>query len=225
MEKLSYDIAAKLASELGYDNEKREVMAYGAISLIQMFVSISFVIIFGLLFHVAVEALIITFSASILRKYSGGVHASSLGICTFIGTLVCVLFAIAIKLFIPLIYIKTLMISSMIVFMWAAIMINKLAPVDTQNKPIKNTKRRMRMKKESLIILCIYLLIVLVNYILYISFEWKAVLVYSTCVVFGAAWQIFTLTKSGHSIVNKVDEFLNIFLNIFLNFVKGARAK
>ena len=77
MEKLSNNIANKVALELSLDDDNREVIAYGTFALIQMLFSIILVFLFGLLFHVAFEALIISFTGSILRKYSGGVHASS----------------------------------------------------------------------------------------------------------------------------------------------------
>ena len=102
MEKLSNNIANKVASELTLDENNREVIAYGTFALIQMLLSITLVFLFGLLFHVAFEALIISFTGSILRKYSGGVHASSPGICTFIGTIVCVGQAVLISLLIEL---------------------------------------------------------------------------------------------------------------------------
>ena len=104
MEKLCNNIANKVALELSLDQDNKEVIAYGTFALIQTFFSIIFVFIFGLLFHVAFEALIISFTAAILRKYSGGVHASSPGNCTFIGTIVCVGQAVLISLLINAVF-------------------------------------------------------------------------------------------------------------------------
>ena len=138
MEKYSKAVAAKLALELGYDDDKRDVMAYGAFALIQMFISVALVMIFGLMFHIAIEALIISFAASILRKYSGGVHASSPNTCTFLGIVVCVGFGLLIKLALaPAINVKEFLAAGILVFIWSCYTINKLAPVDTPNKPIK----------------------------------------------------------------------------------------
>jgi len=215
MEKLSKDIAAKLAVELDYDNDKKEVLAYGAFALIQMFVSVALVMVFGYLFNVIIEALIISFTASILRKYSGGVHASSPNACTFLGIVVCVGFGLIIKLILaPLIITKVLIPMVIVVFMWSYYMLNKLAPVDTPNKPIKREEKRKRMKKGSLILLGIYFLVILINLHIYLAFSLNVFLVYSICIIFGILWQVFTLTKSGHKVIKKLDQFLNILLNI-----------
>jgi len=215
MEKLSKNIAAKLAADLDYDNDKKEVMAYGAFALIQMFISIVLVMIFGLIFHVAIEALIISFTASILRKYSGGVHASSPNTCTFLGIVVCVGFALIIKLFLaPLIDIKVLLIIAIPAFIWSYYMIRKLAPVDTPNKPIKREEKRKRMKKGALMVLELYFFIIIINMIVYLYFNLNMVIVYSVCIIFGVAWQVLTLTKSGHQAIEKLDLFLHIFSNI-----------
>ena len=63
MQKLSNSIANKVALELSLDKDNREVIAYGTFALMQMFFSIILVFLFGLLFHVAFEALIISFTA------------------------------------------------------------------------------------------------------------------------------------------------------------------
>lgn len=215
MEKLSKSIATKLAADLDYDNDKKEVLAYGAFALIQMLVSVVLVMVFGYLFNVVIEALIISFTASILRKYSGGVHASSPNTCTFLGIVVCVGFGLIIKLLLaPLLITKVLIPMVIVVFMWSYYMLNKLAPVDTPNKPIKREEKRKRMKKGSLILLGAYFLVILINLIIYLTFSLNVFLVYSICIIFGILWQVFTLTKSGHKVIKKLDQFLNILLNI-----------
>lgn len=211
MEKLSNAIAEKLASELEYDRNKKEVLAYGAFALIQMFVSVVLVLIFGYLFNVVIEALIISITASILRKYSGGVHASSTNTCTFLGTVVCVGFGIIVKLLLaPLINIHIFIIMEVLVFTWSFYMISKLAPVDSPNKPIKREEKRKRMRKGSLTLLGVYFLITLINMIVYFYFNWRLLLVYSICIMLGIVWQVFTLTRSGHMVIKQLDNFLNI---------------
>ena len=122
-------ISNNIANELELDNEKKSVINYGIFAFIQMSISIIFVFIFGIIFNVATEALIITFTISILRKSSGGVHASTPSICTIIGTIVGVGFALLIKLIeFNLIFVIIL---GLVVFIWSYITINKLSPVDS----------------------------------------------------------------------------------------------
>jgi len=210
MEKFSKAVAAKLADELEYDNDKREVMAYGAFALTQMLISVGLVMIFGFIFHVVIEALIITFTASILRKYSGGVHASSPNTCTFLGIVVCVGFALLIKLVLaPWIGIYKFLIFGVVLFTWSFYTVNKLAPVDTPNKPIRSEAKRNRMRKGSFTVMGIYSLFVFINLLIYLYFDWDAFFVYSICLTFGLFWQVFTLTRIGHLVIERLDLILH----------------
>ncbi|MBW9171428.1 accessory gene regulator B family protein [Clostridium estertheticum] len=210
MEKLSNNIANKVALELSLDEDNREVISYGAFALMQTFFSIILVFIFGFLFHVAFEAIIISFTAAILRKYSGGVHASSPGNCNFIGTIVSVGQAVLISLLISgVVNLKSTIILGVFIFTWSYYTIYKLAPVDSASKPIVKQEKRNRMKKGSIILLSVYLAITVFLILLYVSSGEKKLLIYVLCLHLGILWQVFTLTTSGHLLVGKVDHFLN----------------
>ena len=86
---LSNKIATKIVVETDGDEERKSVIEYGIFAMIQTGIAIICTVIFGLLFNVLVEALIVSFSISILRKCSGGVHATSPTRCTVIGTIIC----------------------------------------------------------------------------------------------------------------------------------------
>jgi len=210
MEKLSNNIANKVASELSLDQDNREIIAYGTFAFIQMLFSIILVFLFGLLFHVAFEALIISFTGAILRKYSGGVHASSPWICNFIGTIVCVGQAIIISLLISLVVnLYLVVIPGVVIFIWSYYIIYKLAPVDSASKPIIKMEKRNRMKKGSIILLSVYLVITVFLILMYVSSGEKKLIFYALCLYSGILWQAFTLTTPGHLLVGKVDTFLN----------------
>ena len=195
MEKLSNNIANKVAVELSLDDDNREVIAYGTFALLQMLLSIILVFLFGLLFHVAFEALIISFTGSILRKYSGGVHASSPGICNFIGTIVCVGQAVLISFLISsVVNLKLIIILGVVIFIWSYYIIYKLAPVDSASKPIVKEEKRKRMKKGSIILLSVYLIITVFFILLYISSGERKFIFYTLCLYSGILWQAFTLT-------------------------------
>ncbi|MCB2339196.1 accessory gene regulator ArgB-like protein [Clostridium estertheticum] len=210
MEKISNNIANKVALALSLDDDNREVISYGVFALMQTFFSVILVFIFGLLFNVAFEALIISFTAAILRKYSGGVHASSPGNCTFIGTIVCVGQAILISLLLNfLVDFKLVITLEVVIFIWSYYIIHKLAPVDSIAKPIVKEEKRNRMKKGSIILLSIYLAITVLLILLYISSGEKKLMFYVLCLYSGILWQTFTITYPGHLLVGKVDLFLN----------------
>ncbi|MBU5485949.1 accessory gene regulator B family protein [Clostridium sp. MSJ-11] len=209
IESISNNIATKLASELNFDKDKREVIAYGTFAFLQMIFSIALVIIFGWIFHVEIEALVISFVASILRKYSGGAHASSPSRCALIGTIVCIgqavlfKFALAHKLNFNMVLLLGIMI-----FVWSYYMIYKLAPVDSPAKPIRKKEKRIRLKKSSIIILSAYLIITVFILMLYKKTGGQSLLIYTLCIYGGTVWQVFTLTEGGHLILGKIDTFL-----------------
>jgi accessory gene regulator B len=213
MEKLTNNIAEKISLELGLDNERKEVIAYGTFALLHTMLSIVLILLFGLLFDVLIEALIVSFTISILRKYSGGAHANSPGICASIGTFIGIGLALIISFVInQLINLRLAIILGLLTFAWSYYIIYKLAPVDSAAKPIKTQKNRDRMRKRSILILFAYMIIVVINIIMYRLSHEKRFLVFSMCTYVGTAWQAFTLTHAGHITIKKIDVFLNQIL-------------
>lgn len=209
IERISNSLAAIVSEELKFDQDKKEIIAYGTFAILQMVISIILVIIFGLIFHVTVEALLICFTVSILRKYSGGVHASSQNMCLLIGTVICIGQALLISfLIVPLASTKMLLLLGVLTFAFSYYFVYKLAPVDSPSKPIRTQKKIYRMKKGSIIILSIYLIIVVINFSMYFYFRGEKFAVISMCIYGGVAWQSFTLTRLGHLIIKKIDVFV-----------------
>ena len=203
IEKICNNFYTRIANELKLDDERKSVINYGIFAFIQMSFSIILVIIFGIIANVPIEALIVSFTISILRKSSGGVHASSPGRCGAIGTIISVGFGLIAK-YIHL-KINSILFVGIIIFLWSFYIIYKLAPVDSAAKPIKNQERRKKLKRSSIIILSVYLIIVIVNIIYYYYTSNIIVLTYTVCIYMGLVWQIFSLTKSGHLILGKID--------------------
>lgn len=211
---ISNSIANKIAKELKIGGDQKEVIAYGTFALIQTIVSIIIFIIFGSIFNVLIEVLLISFTTSILRKYSGGMHASSPGICTTIGTVICITQGLLVKfVLVPWVDYKFLIIIGIITFSWSYYLVYRLAPVDSLSKPIKAEKKRQRMKKRSCLILSIYLIIIIINISLFFITMNTDYIIYSLSVYIGVIWQVFTLTKIGYLILGKIDTFLNKVLN------------
>ncbi len=206
MEKLSRVFAEKIALELNLDINKKEVITYGMFVLLQMILSIALVIIFGSVFNVLIEALIISFTTSILRKYSGGVHANSSGACIVIGTIICIGQAFIIKVLTGYdINLNLNIIVGSLIFIWSYYTVYKLAPVDSPAKPIKKESKRKRMRKGSIIILTAYLIIVIISLVMYSYTGDRNFIKYYSCIYIGVLWQVFTLTTYGHFIMKKID--------------------
>ncbi|MFL0167325.1 accessory gene regulator ArgB-like protein [Candidatus Clostridium helianthi] len=196
-------ISNYIAKELNFDDDKKSVINYGIFAFIQMGICIVLVIAFGLIFNVTIEALIVSFTISILRKSSGGVHSKSPERCAIIGTASSVGMALICK-YINDVTLSTVILSGGIIFIWSYYIVYKLAPVDSVAKPIKSIERRNKFKKVSIKILSIYLIIIISNISCYMYLENFRLLTYSLCIYMGILWQVFSLTKSGHLILGKL---------------------
>lgn len=202
-------IAANIARSLQMDSEKKAVMAYGIFCFSQILASILLVILFGLIFGVLAEALIISFAIAILRKYSGGAHAGTPGKCLIIGTVITIVPAIIIA-HLP-INILAVLCLGILIFFWAFYEVMTKAPVDSIKKPITNLQKRKRLRNGSLVILGVYLLILVLCLLGYsYSGDSGRYLQYSACILFGIAWQTFTLTKTGDHLLASLDSYINI---------------
>lgn len=203
IENICRKLSDYIAHELNLDEDKKAVINYGIFAFTQIMLCILLVIIFGLIFNVMIEALIISFASSILRKSSGGVHSNSAEKCAVIGTVTTIIMALVAKrINLPVSF--NLLIGFMI-YMYSYYTIYKLAPVDSVSKPIKNVMKRKKLRKISIITISIYLVITLINILLYLLTEKNLFLQYCICLYMGMAWQVFSLTKAGHLILGKID--------------------
>lgn len=206
VEEISSKISNSITKELDLDENKKAVVNYGIFAIMHTALSVGFVMIFGALFNVLIEALIITLTISILRKSAGGAHASSPGICAFVGTVLSVGMALVIKNI--NLSVNVIIIISTLIFILSYWVVYKLAPVDSPSKPIRTDAKRKRLKKSAILILSVYLVIIIGNIIGYYATKKVDLLVYSGCIHIGLLWQIFSLTKTGHIVLGKLDALL-----------------
>ncbi len=198
-------LSKKVSNELDLDEEKRSVINYGMFALIQMMISIFLVLIFGTFLGVSTEALIVSFTVSILRKSSGGVHANTPEKCAIVGTVSSIIMGMLVR------YSTTRYISIgviIIIFIISFFVVYRLAPVDSASKPIKKIEKRNRLRNISMMILMIYLIIICINFVSYKFTNDIRLIDYSLCICLGVMWQVFSLTKSGHLILGKIDNLL-----------------
>lgn len=206
MEQLSRKIAKKISTTLHYEQEQEEVIAYGLIAIVQIIVTLFLVSLFGLIFHVFLQALIVTMSVSILRKYSGGSHASSIEICTASAVIYSVGSGLIIRYFLySLVNMNVMIVLTFAIFISAYWIINKKAPVDSPNKPIKSASKIRRMRTGSFIVLTGYLLINAL--LIYFAAAYSNATIlnqYSLSLLFGILWQTSTLTAFSAKIAEKI---------------------
>lgn len=212
-EKMAIKVGKNAKLFLNVDEEKEQIIIYGAINLFQIIFAILWVIIAGLFFGVFYEALIFTITVSILRKYSGGAHASSPSRCIIIGTILAVAAGILIDKILYTLNSSTVMLISIAFITFAFIIVLKNAPVDSIKKPIANIQVRKQFKKKSIFVILIFSFIVIILFVLNKKYLELYYIRLIECIGFGILWQSITLTKGGISFLNKVDFVLKYIMD------------
>mgnify|MGYP001077760613 CR=1 FL=1 len=204
-EKISNNIAAKIVETRKIDGFHKEVVAYGAYILLDTLLAISFVMIFGALFGVFFQALIFSFSSALLRKTSGGAHATTSLRCAIIGAVFAVVFSLIIESLRPFINLPVVVIYLTVTFVISYYIMMKLAPKDSPNKRIVKEHKIKELKFKSIRTLCIYLIICLVLLLFYYYNKNPNLLSYIALICTGYLWQSFTLTSLGHSMTYVIE--------------------
>lgn len=211
---LTNKISTIICHNLNITGEKKEVIEYGMIAIVQIIFFIPIVLFVGIFTGTALPALTICLTTSLLRKYSGGVHVSSINICTIIGVTFCLLASVLIK------YVLADWISLFWLYVVAApcyalafITIYLKAPVDSENKPIKTLKKKTRLRKACYIILATYAGIT--TALIYLSDQYNILTTYALCILFGLMLQVLTLTKIGGILIGGLDKGLSMTWKAF----------
>jgi len=204
-ERVAANIGRKAKLVLNVDDDKEQIIIYGAINLLQTIFAVLWVIVIGILLGVLNEALIFSVSVAILRKYSGGVHASSPSRCIIIGTVFAAIAGITIdKLFCKLAT-STVTVISIFCIIAALIIVFQNAPVDSIKKPITNIEMKKRFKRNSYAVICIFSLLILTLFAINKTYPELYYIKIIESISFGMLWQSITLTKTGTLAINKVD--------------------
>lgn len=211
-EKMAIKIGSNAKLFLNVSEDEEQIIMYGAINLFQITFAILWVIIVGLFFGVLYEALLFSITTSILRKYSGGVHASSPSRCIIIGTSVAVAAGIAIDNILYNLNISTALLISIAFITFAFRIVVKNAPVDSIKKPITNIEVKKQFKKKSIVVIFLFSFIIIILFILSKKYSELYYIKFMESISLGILWQTITLTKIGINLLNKVDFVLKYII-------------
>ena len=204
MERIAGRIADNIAAFLKCDEERRAVIAYGLYAILHTSFTIAVIIILGIVAGTPVEILIVCFSASILRKYSGGAHADTSWLCTAVSAVYCLLTALtAAKLLSEIYHPLVMAAAAVLIYGTAFLTIYRKAPVDSAHKPIKTAEKKKKMRRGSFVVLSAYLFISALFFVL--GYKYGHLNSYGISMLFGISWQIFTLTESGSATLMKLN--------------------
>ena len=190
---LANRLATDIAGRLGYDEEQRQVMAYGFGAAIQMLQLLAISAIFGLAFHCLPECLTIFIGVGLLRRTTGGTHCGTYMACILTSSLSICLLALFSRYVIPT-HIGRMWYFAFVlpIFACALWMAWKRVPMASPNKPIDNPAKRRRLRRQCFATLGVYLLAAASL----LAFGWAGERSRNiTCAITAAVlWQCFTLT-------------------------------
>lgn len=208
VEKIAVNIGKQTRSILELDDDTEEVVIYGAVNLIQVSLGLLFTIIIGFIFGVLYEALLFTLTSAILKKCSGGPHASSPGRCLFMGSTISVGVSLFISNILSMQNLWIISIAGGLSIIIAIYIIIIKAPVASENKPITSIKMRRRLKRNCIRIVLIFSIIMIVSLILFKVSQNSFYIKIFQCICLGTLWQTVTLTKPIIRFLHKFDSLL-----------------
>lgn len=195
-------LAAWIGEGLSLSEERRAVVEYGLMGLLQMAAILAGAIFLGAIFGFVLEAVAIFFAVGLLRRNTGGAHAQTMTGCTLMSVGVVVLLAALCRY--GLTYLRPWGL------LWAVqgslygisfLQIYRKAPVDTPNKPITKPEKIRRLRLRSFYTLGLYACLSAALLL------WGGDRGVSLAFAVGCAvlWQVFTLTQLGAVFIHAVD--------------------
>lgn len=159
--RIASGVVEKLTDSTTISDTEKELYLYGFFILISQILYFIITIIMGILLDIVSLSIVFYISFQFIRRYAGGIHASSELKCEIISTtsificLLCVKSSVMFNMQIP----------TLILTLFASIVIFILCPLDTPEKPL--TKEELRyFRKISLIVLAIMLSIIIISIVI-----------------------------------------------------------
>jgi accessory gene regulator B len=180
-----------------YSDDEREIMGYGLRMILVTIIDLLAVLIFGLVIGVPGLAVTAVISIGVIRKFSGGFHASTVLRCALLGAMVSVGSGLLANYLAENINRGVIFILLWMVLMIGAILIYSYAPAGVKEKPLTSLPKRVRLKICSFIA---FFIVLLIDFGLYLTLEVDSYVLSS---LFGVVWQIFTITPLAYKLFNK----------------------
>lgn len=153
--KLASKVVKKLIDNSAIADTEQELYVYGFFILISQILYFSLAMIFGLLLDIVLESVIFYVAFQFVRRYAGGIHASSELKCEIATTTSIFLCLLCTKLCET----NNIQMPILIPTMIAAISISILCPLDTPEKPLTKEEYEYFRKISWVILLLIMLTI------------------------------------------------------------------
>lgn len=153
--KLASKVVKKLIDNSAIADTEQELYVYGFFILISQILYFTLTTLFGILLDIVLESVIFYVAFQFIRRYAGGIHASSELKCEIATTTSIFLCLLCIKLC----EINNIQMPILVLTIIAAVSIFVLCPLDTPEKPLTKEEYRYFRKISWLILLLIVLMI------------------------------------------------------------------
>ncbi len=181
----------------GQDKQEQEIIIYGLLTLLSTLLGLMSIVVFSSLVRVTSWALVAALAAVILRRATGGVHASSAFGCALLSGVIFTLLGLLAK------YSQFYLADKMLFVLWGAFLIGALliyfyAPVGVEERPLSSINKRGKLRIYSFLILFILSLISFI--ILAVIDRFNG---YILAILLGIIWQLFTITPLAYRLFNR----------------------
>lgn len=148
LSEISERLSTIITDELDYNDEKKEIVAYGIESLFLALIGFFAILLVAFLFKAIFPAAIAAMFGGFFRKLSGGAHFNTPIKCLTLGAVVYSLIGVLAK---QIIYFNLYSTNILLFILFLAmIAVVILAPVDSESKPIHSLSFRRRLKFASI---------------------------------------------------------------------------
>ena len=203
MEQLANKISQIIAKDQNLSEEKRQVIAYGLTAMIQMLCIFIIILIVGYFLHIQYEAIVIFITVGLLRKSTGGAHASTILGCLIFSCINILVLAFLSNRIIGLLPFVALIVCSLVTYGICMIIAYQKVPVDCKNKPITKPEKIKRLRTESFVKLSVCFVLAIALFLCSRTFLLLEGIAFS--ILLSMIWQIITLTKFGAKLISLVD--------------------
>lgn len=208
IEALANKIADEISQQLSLDQERRAVIAYGLIGVLQITTLLFLITVLGIATSTLVESLIIFFGVGFMRKSTGGAHSKTMWGCNTVSVLSIASLALISRYLLGVnIDINWNLGITVAVFLVGLAVFYQRVPIDSPNKPIVSADKIKRLRKESFSKLVFLLALTVI--IVFTADSHHRFYSIASSIRMAMLWQTITLTEMGTSLLSKVDSAIN----------------
>jgi accessory gene regulator B len=208
IEDVSKDTSEKLGNRINKTEEEKKIIQYGLFIIIHTSLAIILTFVVGILTNMVLEIMIISIVAAWMKRYSGGVHASTPNRCLIIGIILSLTLSILDKKIIIFLENDILVIALLLGTLLSYITLYYKCPIGSKNKPLKKEATRKKLRKKAFNLMNFYSVIMLIGIYIYIKEDIYILKSIVSCICLGLTLQILVLTKLGNEIILLLDSTL-----------------